>query len=526
MSSNDLAAALVSYAAWETAGLATMLGVLAEFDRRRVWAEWECWSAQQWSSWKCGLGRVAASERLRVAHRLPELPAVRARFEAGELSWSKVREITRVANSDDEATWVRIATHATASQVAALVRQARRITRRQTATQLADRSLGSRVDDDGAMVLSLRLPAEQHAVVMAAVRAQMAHTKGVAWATAAADALVELVLAQAEVRTEVHVHVDPDGAHLEDGSSISNETAEVLACNADQVDVIGTGADGEPVELDRRRGANRQQRRWLAHHHRSCQFPGCHHEGSFEVHHVLEHARTGRSKMRNFARLCGFHHRLIHLHRLQVTLLADRTLTVATEDGVPIDRPLPTLPLPVDEPVDPGRLGQWFGDHLDIGMCLDALGYRAAFPAGNRTAAPHPGVSIPGSPGPSSRGGAATVCTVAADSDVTWELSDDHVGVITGTDPAFCSGDDVRYVMGGGESSKTRLAAVNGAAVGWGMDHDELMPAPRASAGRIAANAPSAVAQLEAGQRTALDPDHCEGVRSFLEKRPPQFTGH
>ena len=387
MSSDELAAALVSHAAWETAGLAAVLGVLAEFDRRRVWAEWECWSAQQWLSWKCGLGRVAASERLRVAHRLPVLPCVRAGFESGTLSWSKVREITRVAEPDDEATWAEIAANATASQVATLVRQARKVTRRQAAKQLSDRSLTSRVDDDGGMVLSLRLPAEVHATVMAAVRGRMTHTKGVAWATAAADALVELILGQVEVRTEVHVHVDGDGAHLEGGGAISLETAEVLACNADRIDVIGTGVDGEPVELDRRRGANRQQRRWLAKHHRTCQFPGCHHDGAFEVHHVLEHSRRGRSRLRNFARVCGFHHRLIHLHRLQLTLLADRTLVVTTEDGTPIDRPLPPLELPIEEPTEPSRIGQWYGDRLDVGMCLDALGYHPVFPAGNRTAA-------------------------------------------------------------------------------------------------------------------------------------------
>ncbi len=62
--------------------------------------------------------------------------------------------------------------------------------------------------------------------------------------------------------------------------------------------------------------------------------------------------------------------------------------------------------------------------------------------------------------------------------------------VVTGADPAFCSGDDVRAIMGGGEQVERRrhvpaltpasdaflftnipvIAAVNGAAVGWGME--------------------------------------------------------
>ena len=69
-----------------------------------------------------------------------------------------------------------------------------------------------------------------------------------------------------------------------------------------------------------------------------------------------------------------------------------------------------------------------------------------------------------------------------------------HCVILTGTDPAFCSGDDVKEIMLGSEREATVaqlrevrprptpaavavlecdrpvIAAVNGAAVGWGMD--------------------------------------------------------
>jgi enoyl-CoA hydratase len=77
------------------------------------------------------------------------------------------------------------------------------------------------------------------------------------------------------------------------------------------------------------------------------------------------------------------------------------------------------------------------------------------------------------------------------------------------------------------------------------VPHDELSSAARALAGRIAANPPLAVRAIKDGLRRALDPDwtalgrwvsetldalfqtddHREGVRSFLEKREPKFTG-
>ena len=371
--SEYLEAELVSHAAFETTGMARMIAVLGEFDRRGVWTEWECRSPQHWLNWKCGLGYVAGSERVRVARCIDQFPVISAHFAAGRLSWTKVRDLTRVATSENESRLCDIALVGTAAHVSRLVAAMRKVTRRQAVQQIATRSFNWTADVDGSVIITVRLPADAAMTVIAAVRETTIPEHGVAWSASAADAVVELIVGSAEVRPEVIVHLADDSCSFEDGLAVATEIAECLACDGPVTTVVDT-PDG-PVIKDRRKAPTKRQRRWLALRHQMCQFPGCHHTGRFDAHHVIERGKGGRTKLPNLTRLCGFHHRMVHLHRLVLTLHRDRRLEVRFPDGKLVDRPITYQQFVAPPSADPNLIsGTWYGDRLDLGDALYALG--------------------------------------------------------------------------------------------------------------------------------------------------------
>ena len=113
--------------------------MVAEFDRRKGYEQWGCWCASQWLGWKCGLAERAAKKKVRVARALDDLPAITEAFAKGELSYSQVRALTRVAEAATETDLLMIASHATAAQLERLVRSYRGVLRRADETAAANR---------------------------------------------------------------------------------------------------------------------------------------------------------------------------------------------------------------------------------------------------------------------------------------------------------------------------------------------------------------------------------------------------
>ena len=74
-----------------------LLTLIREFDERVGWLKWGLENCAEWLAWRCDLSMATAREKVRTAHALKELPLISQSFSTGDLSYSKVRELTRVA---------------------------------------------------------------------------------------------------------------------------------------------------------------------------------------------------------------------------------------------------------------------------------------------------------------------------------------------------------------------------------------------------------------------------------------------
>jgi len=415
------------------AATARLLALIRDFDARGGWNT-GFRSCAHWLSWRVGLDLGAARERVRVARALGTLPRLAEALARGELSYAKVRALTRVATPETEARLLAVGRAGTACHVERIVRGWRRVDRqaeaRAAGRQHAGRALHVYQDEDGTVVLRGRLTPDVGTLLLRALDAaretlyQRARVAGgsppaadpaLAPPTRAqqqADALAllaetalhhELDPGAPGERYQVVVHVDaavladpaqPGQSVLEEGSHVPAETSRRLACDASRV-VMRHDEDGRVVEIGARtRTIPPALRRALQHRDRTCRFPGCHVRVG-QGHHVRHWAQGGPTTLANLLLLCRRHHRAVHEEGYQVAPGPDGALRFWRPDG----RPLPEVPPPAAVPADPvealrtchdmqglqlnGRTGcpLWLGEPLDVGWAIDVLHPRAVKPA-------------------------------------------------------------------------------------------------------------------------------------------------
>ncbi len=331
---DELADNLTELAAHLSAATFRLLEMIREFDRRGGWHGPGLKSCAHWLNWKCGIAMGAAREKVRVAHALGELPQISAAFRRGQVSFSKVRAMTRVATPDNEDYLLMIAQHGTATHVERLVRNYRRVKRTEALARDKRshecRELGWYIDDDGSYVMKARLPPEQGARFAAALTEAMEGPADTPIAARRADALERLAegyLASEESsrnggdRTTLHIHtdaetlkIDGDGAEAElaEGGTVCAETARRLGCDCGVVHWLEDG-QGNTLDVGRRtRSIPPAIRRALERRDQGCRFPGCTAHRHVDAHHVQHWADGGETSVDNLLLLCRHHHRLVH----------------------------------------------------------------------------------------------------------------------------------------------------------------------------------------------------------------------
>ncbi|MEW6476250.1 MAG: DUF222 domain-containing protein [Actinomycetota bacterium] len=358
------------------AGECRWLLLLSEFDRRKGWTGWGLQSCAHWVSHRCGIGLQAAREKLRVGRRLGELPLVREAFAAGELSYSKVRAVCRVARPETEAMLLEMARYATTAQLEEIVRAYRSVTGREELRNANDRHDARYArwhwEDDGSLVLTARLSPEDGAVVLAALEAGRAAAEPPARPPSdAAGASAESLLAEAKsadafvAMAKLALAAPAEGAppapeivvvdratlsgasdegrcHLDGGAAIPPETARRLACDATIVAMI-EAANGTPLDVGRkRRTPPAPLRRALRRRDGGCRFPGCGNRRFLHAHHIVHWINGGETKLINLILLCSHHHRLVHEGGYRIESLRDQVFAFYDRAG----RVMPEVPPP------------------------------------------------------------------------------------------------------------------------------------------------------------------------------------
>ena len=296
-------------------------------------------------AFRCGFTTREARGYVQVAEALRELPATREAFARGELTFTKVRALTRVATPGSEEALLELAGTLTASQLSRALRAFRRLQAEDARDMHELEYVDYHFAEDGSLYLRARLAAEDGTLLVKALdaarecvlarrreeRAANVESEGEAFEpprAANVEALVDVAqaalatpAAPSPERARLVVHVDAltltaEGngrCELDQGSPVlCAESARRLGCDAEAVTAIER--DGLPLSVGRsRRTVPPSLRRVLeARDDHTCRFPGCERRRHLDAHHRIHWARGGETSLTNLVLLCWHHHRLVH----------------------------------------------------------------------------------------------------------------------------------------------------------------------------------------------------------------------
>jgi hypothetical protein len=360
----------------------------------------------------------AAREKVRVAHALGEFPLLAAAMTRGELSYSKMRAITRIVTPATEADLLAIALAGTSNHVERIVAAYRR--GEQAAQEGEDRAFQDRglyaFTAGDTMEITVRVPVEAGKALLAAIERFVATDLDEPLAARRADALVDLAehaVAHADVpaaggnRYLVTLHLDPEvmaggpgcctvagGDGLADNpTAVPVTSARRILCDAAMESLLDDG-DSNAMRLGRQsRVVRRRLRRAVRLRDGGCRFPGCSRRGWLDAHHIIHWLDDGLTDLENLLSLCRFHHRRVHegswtIHGDPTATLTFVDLTGRTVvDTPPIVHGDPAAVAAHGRSATDGRC-RWGGERLDMNLTIGGLQHAKASAAVTRARFP------------------------------------------------------------------------------------------------------------------------------------------
>ena len=367
----ELDAEILRIAGFSNAIEYKFIKLLAEFDEMNGWVGEGVKSFAHWLNWRCGMGSLVAREKVRVARKLRKLPKIDAAFRNGELSYTKVRAMTRVATTRNEEYLIAIAKHGTARHIENAVRRFDWCKRRDAmeSNEMDDYRksprLNWRQDEHGMYSIFACLPAEEGELVVKALTKMMdemrrdkaensderkveneKNDENVSRETPDTICVPGFNINQAHAlsriaehylgsdrdantlsageRYQVLLHVNANEAHkdhqiaqgpccyLDEGRFLAPEVARQLACSA-AVTTVVEDDEGNVLNIGRRsRTPSRAISLAVEMRDGGCRFPSCHQTKWTDQHHIVHWADGGETSEANLITLCRHHHTMLH----------------------------------------------------------------------------------------------------------------------------------------------------------------------------------------------------------------------
>ena len=309
-----------------------MLVLIREFDLRGCYLKYGLANTAEWLEYRCDYSYSTARDKVRVAHAISELPLIAEALASGQLSFTKAREMTRVANPNNEEKLLEFALRHSSRHVAEYCRQMRFGSADSTkvaADAHARRSFYmQRNYERGIAKITVELPMEVAELLEKALDKarddeclKVPDLVDTSWSARQVDAftnmLNEYLAGEAGDNADNHVvtiHVDQAALAGKEGrAALPIETVKRFCCDAKAVVLTENGA-GEPLSVGRKSRIVPKaiERAVRARDNNNCTFPGCRNRRFLHIHHIEHWSNGGETSLENLNLLCTKHHTLLH----------------------------------------------------------------------------------------------------------------------------------------------------------------------------------------------------------------------